>query len=297
MTLSIAHLGPIGTYAEQAALAYAQWWSGQTLQAAPQLIPFSSIAQTLHAVAEERVDIAIAPVENSIEGSVTMTLDTLWRVDNLKIRQAIALPIDHVLVAQSEDLSAIAHIYSHPQALGQCQRWLQQNLPDAELIPTNSTTEALKYIGGRAAAISSERAAQLYDFPILARSIQDYPDNTTRFLVVSRPDASVIIPTVRELPVYTSLAFSLVRNSPGALVKPLQIFAERHINLSRIESRPSKRSPGDYVFFVDAEVGLDTKPFEPVLRLLEDNTESLKVLGYYSILQITLPSNSIAQAV
>jgi prephenate dehydratase len=294
MPLSIAHLGPVGTYTEQAALAYAQWWSDQTRQALPQLLPFPSIAQTLYEVAEGRVDVAIAPVENSIEGSVTTTLDTLWQVDNLKIRQAIVLPITNVLVAQTETLDKIAQVYSHPQPLGQCRQWLHENLPNVELIPTNSTTEALKYVEGRAAAIASERAAQLYDLPIRARSIQDHPDNCTRFLVISRPDSSAVIPTVADVPVHTALAFSLLRNNPGALVKPLQIFAERQINLSRIESRPTKRSLGDYVFFVDAEVCLKTKPFESVIDLLKQNTESLKVLGYYSVLQISLDSNAIA---
>jgi prephenate dehydratase len=293
MTLSIAHLGPVGTYAEQAALAYAQWWSDRTRKTLPQLIPFPSIAQTLYEVAEGRVDVAIAPVENSIEGSVSATLDTLWQLDNLKIRQAIVLPITHVLVAQAETLEAITKVYSHPQALGQCQRWLHEHLPAAKLIPTNSTTEALKYVEDGVAAIASERAAHLYRLPILARSIQDHPDNCTRFLVISRPDSAAAIPTVTDAPIHTALAFSLLRNNPGALVKPLQIFAERHINLSRIESRPTKRSLGDYVFFVDAEVCLETKPFEPVLDLLKQNTESLKVLGYYSVLQISLPSNAI----
>lgn len=293
MTLSIAHLGPVGTYTEQAALAYAQWWSERTRQPLPQLLPFPSIAQTLYEVAEGRVDVAIAPVENSIEGSVTTTLDTLWQVDNLKIRQAIVLPITNVLVAQTETLEQIAKVYSHPQPLGQCRQWLHENLPNVELIPTNSTTEALKYVEGRVAAIASERAAQLYDLPVRARSIQDHPDNCTRFLVISQPDSSTVIPVVADVPVHTALAFSLLRNNPGALVKPLQIFAERQINLSRIESRPTKQSLGDYVFFVDAEVCLKTKPFESVIDLLKQNTESLKVLGYYSVLQISLPSNAI----
>jgi prephenate dehydratase len=294
MTLSIAHLGPAGTYAEQAALSYGQWWSDRTQKPLPQLIPFPSIAQTLYEVAEGRVDIAIAPVENSIEGSVTTTLDTLWQLDNLQIRQALVLPIAHVLVAQTEDLSKITKVYSHPQALGQCQSWLHRNLPNAKLIPTTSTTEGLKYVEGDAAAISSEPAAQLYNLPIQARSIQDHPDNCTRFLVISRPDSSMVTPTVADAPIHTALAFSLLRNNPGALVKPLQIFAERQINLSKIESRPSKRSLGDYVFFVDAEVSLETKPFEGVIDLLQQNTESLKVLGYYSVLQISLPANLIA---
>lgn len=292
MTLSIAHLGPVGTYTEQAALAYARWWADQTGQEVPELIPFPSIAQTLYEVSEGRVDIAIAPIENSIEGSVTTTLDTLWQEDNLKIRQAIVLPITNVLIARAATLETITKVYSHPQPLGQCRRWLHENLPNAKLIPTNSTTDALKYVEDGVAAIASERAAQLYDLPIYARSIQDHPDNCTRFLVVSRPDSSTIIPSV-ETPVHTAIAFSLLRNNPGALVKPLQIFAERHINLSRIESRPSKRSLGDYVFFVDAEVCLEINPFESVIDLLRQTTESLKVLGYYSMLQISLPSNLI----
>lgn len=288
MTFSIGYLGPVGTYSEQAALTYAEWWSAQTQQPLPQLLPFVSIAQTLYEVAEGRIDLAIAPVENSIEGSVTATLDTLWQAENLEIRQAFSLPIVHVLIAQTADLNAIHQVYSHPQPLGQCRDWLYQNLPDAELIPTHSTTEALKFVEGATAAIASERAAQIYNMPVRARSIQDHPDNSTRFLAISRPDSSVAIPAV-NLPVYTSIAFSLMQNSPGILVKLLQIFAERQINLSRIESRPSKRSVGDYIFFIDAEACLHATPHESVLALLQQNTERLKVLGHYCTLEI-LPS-------
>jgi prephenate dehydratase len=286
MTFTIAHLGPAGTYAEQAALTYAQWWSSQTQQSTPELCPFPSIAQTLHAVAEGQTDVAVVPVENSIEGSVTMTLDTLWQLETLQIRQALVLPIVHVLVTQS-DLDSIEVVYSHPQALGQCQQWLLSNLPHAQQVPTLSTTDALKYVGVvGAAAIASERAAYLYNLPILAQSIQDYADNCTRFLVVTQPQSSIKIPVMIEAPVYTSLAFSLPQNSPGALVAQLQEFAVRSINLSKIESRPTKRSLGEYVFFIDAEADLATEPMQSAVRLLSHTAERLKVLGTYSTVEI-----------
>jgi prephenate dehydratase len=286
MTFTIAHLGPAGTYAEQAALAYAQWWSIQTQQRVPELLSCPSIAQTLYAVAEEQTDVAVVPIENSIEGSVTMTLDTLWQLETLQIRQALVLPIVHVLVTQAE-LNAIQVVYSHPQALGQCQQWLRHNLPHAQQVPTLSTTDALKYVGVEgAAAIASERAAHLYNLPILAQSIQDYADNCTRFLVVTQPQSSIEIPAIAEAPICTSLAFSLPQNLPGALVAQLQAFAARNINLSKIESRPTKRSLGEYVFFIDAEAALATEPMQSAVCLLSRAAERLKVLGTYSTVQI-----------
>jgi prephenate dehydratase len=294
MTFTLAHLGPAGTYAEQAAQVYAQWWTTQTQQPLPQLVPLASIAQTLHEVAQGHVDIAVAPVENSIEGSVTTTLDALWQLDALQIRQALILPIVHVLISQATDLHSIETVYSHPQALGQCQQWLQQQLPHAQLVSTNSTTEALQYVQAQptVAAIASEQAARLYQLPAQARSIQDYAENCTRFLVVSRPDSIIPIPTLNEGQGYVSLAFSLLKNVPGALVTPLQIFAERHINLSRIESRPTKRSLGDYVFFADAETSLNSDAMQSALKLLEQYTERFKLLGAYRILQIPLATAS-----
>jgi prephenate dehydratase len=288
MTFTIAHLGPAGTYAEQAALTYAQWWSDQMQQVAPTLVSFPSIAQTLHAVDQGQTEVAVVPVENSIEGSVTTTLDTLWQLDTLQIRQALVLPIVHVLVAQSTALSTIQTVYSHPQALGQCQQWLHQNLPHAQLISTHSTTEALKYVevDPSVAAIASERAAHLYELPIFAKSIQDYADNCTRFLVVSQPQSAITIPDIADTPIYTSLAFSLPQNSPGALVTQLQIFAARNINLSRIESRPTKRSLGEYVFFIDAEAALEVETMQSAISLLSHDAERLKILGSYSTVQI-----------
>jgi len=288
MSLSIAHLGPSGTYAEQAAIAYTGWYTQLTQQSVPLLCPYPSIAQALQSTAWGDTQLSVSPVENSIEGSVSVTLDTLWQLDILQIQQALVLPIEHVLLAKGKNLQAIQAVYSHPQALGQCQEWLKQTLPQAILVPTNSTTEALDYVDeeGTMAAIASERAAQLYQLPIIQRSIQDHPDNCTRFWIVGQKDVLGTIKVPADNPIYTSLAFSLPANVPGALLQPLKIFNDRHINLSRIESRPSKRSLGEYVFFVDAEADLHTSFFQSALDELNFHTEVLKVFGSYPLLQI-----------
>jgi prephenate dehydratase len=128
MTVSIAHLGPPGTYAEQAALAYVNWVRQETGQEAI-LCPYPSIAQTVRAVDQGEVDLAVVPVENSIEGSVAVTLDTLWQLDKLQIQLALVLPIAHALLSHAQSLESIQTVYSHPQALAQCQGWLEQFLP------------------------------------------------------------------------------------------------------------------------------------------------------------------------
>lgn len=298
MALSIAYLGPAGTNAEAAASAYAKTLSPVAQTEAPILCPYPSIILSLKAVASEQVHIAVVPAENSIEGSVTVTLDTLWQLDTLKIRQALLLPIFHALISQASSLETIQTVFSHPQALSQCQKWLAEFLPQAELIPMSSTTEALQSLGGdpTAAAISSQRAAQLYHLPVLVSSIQDYPENCTRFWVLQQAastpasaNASVdtaVTQVASTENTYTSLAFSVPANTPGALVQPLQVFAKRQINLSRIESRPSKRLLGEYVFFIDLEAGLDQPTVQSALIELALYTEILKIFGSYTVLQI-----------
>lgn len=280
MTVSIAHLGPSGTNAEQAALAYLEWIQQEKGHVAI-LCPYSSIAKTLKAVASGQADIAVVPVENSIEGSVTVTLDLMWQLDMLQIQLALVLPIAHALIAQAPSLESIQVVYSHPQALAQCQVWLEQFLPQAQLIPTNSTTEALQHVekGTKVAAIASPRAAQLYNLPILADGISDYLDNSTRFWVVSREQCHLIGS-------HTSLAFSLPANVPGALLKPLQVFAQRGINLSRIESRPTKRSLGEYLYFIDLEGDTSSLSVRSALAELKFYIEVLKIFGSYNFMPL-----------
>ena len=304
----IAHLGPVGTNAETAAQAYVNWLSLETNSECT-LYPYSTISQALEASASGLVDCSIVPVENSIEGSVTVTLDTLWRLDTLRIKHALVLPISHALLSNAPSFNEIKKVYSHPQALAQCQLWLAEFIPGAELIPANSTTEALQYLEDSSiAAISSPRAAELYKLPMLASPINDYPDNYTRFWVLgsdaaklgnapashdssmtsaaTAEEANLLLDAAPHNCTHTSLAFSVPANMPGTLVKPLQVFASRGINLSRIESRPTKRSLGEYIFFMDVEADACSGLVRSALEELKNHTETLKIFGCYSVLSV-----------
>ncbi len=271
----IAHLGPTGTYAETAALAY-----GKSIHADFELIPYNTIAQAIEAVANHEVDLAVVPVENSIEGSVTMTLDALWRIDNLQIQQALVLSIEHQLISVAQNLDQIQTIYSHPQALNQCQEWLGKHLPQAQLIPANSTTEILPQLANlsNAAGISSPSAAAIYNLPILAADIGDRPENRTRFWVLGHQPAITGS--------HTSLAMTLSANVPGALLAVLAKFAGVQINLSRIESRPTKRSLGEYLFFMDLEADGHEPRVAKILTEVAASVEQVKLFGSYHITSI-----------
>jgi prephenate dehydratase len=273
---TIAHLGPIGTYAEAAALICAQWLESRHPQTY-QLKPYASIPLTIQAVAAGEVPLAIVPIENSVEGGVTMTLDSLWQLDQLQIHLALVLPIQHAFLSRAATIAQVQRIYSHPQALSQCLQWLTQNLPNVEIIPTNSTSEGLKYLDDPSCAtISSERAARSQAIPILARAINDYPDNCTRFILLSRQPA--------QGGSYTSLAFSLGANRPGGLMDVLRCFADRNINLNRIESRPTKRSMGEYLFFLDMVADIRDSLAEATIADLQTHTEQFKIFGSYDLM-------------
>jgi prephenate dehydratase len=283
MTVTIAYLGPEGTYSQLAALAYSLEFEKQWSQPV-QLQAFPSIPKAMQATATGLTNLTLVPVENSIEGGVTTTLDTLWRLSQLKIHHALVMPIRHGFLSYAKDLQKIDKVYSHPQALSQCQIWLEQQVPQATLVPTRSTTEALQHLSHNPsiAAISSEWAAQLYSLPILVHDINDHIDNCTKFWVLGRPD-SCYRP---HRGAYTSLAFTLPVNAPGALLKPLQVFADYAINLSRIESRPAKRALGDYLFFVDLEAGDHASAIDRAIQEMENCTESLMSFGSYDLLAI-----------
>lgn len=279
MTIKIAYLGPAGTYTENAALNYSHWLA-QKRQEETQLSPYPSISQTLHAVADRQCDLGVVPVENSIQGSVAITLDLVWELNSLKIQRALVLPIRHYLLSYGDNIDDITRVYSHPQALAQCQKWLEKHLPQAEPIAMNSTTEAIAQLRAHphTAAISSQRAAQLYDVPIVAENIQDYPDNATRFWVLG--------PNLESYGDQLSLGCSVPVNCPGALVELLQVFAQRKINLTRIESRPTKRSLGEYLFFLDLAGDLRSLEMQAAIGELKHHTEVLKIFGNYHILSL-----------
>ncbi len=278
MKISIAHLGPKGTYSETAALAYKNWLIRHQQQEA-NLLPQPSIARAINSVVQKKTDYAVVPVENSIEGSVVITLDMLWEHTDLGILRAFTIPIRHSLLSCCTSLETINQVYSHPQGLGQCQKWLENNLPQVQLMPANSTTEALKLLKDNPtiAAIASARAGEIYQIPILRSGINDRPDNCTRFLVIGS--------STKGYGDYLSLAFSLPKNIPGALVKSLQIFASRNLNLSKIESRPTKRSLGEYIFFMDVEGRLEDGTIQDAIAELEQYTEILKIFGNYDLIE------------
>ncbi|ESA35391.1 prephenate dehydratase [Leptolyngbya sp. Heron Island J] len=276
---SIAHLGPPGSYSELAANNYAHWLKTHN-NTVSTLKPYDTIAKAIQAAATGETDVAVVPIENSIGGSVRDTLDMLWELDNLKIQNNLVIPIHHALLSEAPSLNKIQTVYSHPQALTQCQKWLATNLPDATQVATSSTTEALPKLSQdkAAAAISPLWAAQLYNIPTLADPINDNPDNSTRFWVLSQQ--------LSNRGSHTSLAFRLPDNAPGALLKPLQLFATQGINMSRIESRPTKLALGDYRFFIDIEASLDDSNTQATLHLLRNCTKSLKIFGSYEQIQV-----------
>ena len=278
MKLSLAYLGPTGTNSETAALAYSDWLS-RTQQSTATLCPYPTIARAMQSVVKGEINQAVVPVENSIEGSVTVVLDGLWQ-STLYVHRELTIPITHGLLSYAQSLEQLKTIYSHPQGLAQCQKWLETYLPQVQLIPTKSTTEGIKYLKDdlTAAAVSAPRAAQLYQVPLLESDIKDRPDNCTRFWIISSD--------VSDSGSHLSLAFSLPQNAPGALVKALEIFARREINLSKIESRPTKRYLGEYIFFIDLEGNSHDSEICAALSELSDCTEALKIFGNYKLLDI-----------
>ena len=241
MLTSMAFLGPAGTYGEQACRRLAALCGAPEAERCPQ----ATIRAVVMALLEQRVDAAVVPVENSVEGGVTSCSDLLWQSGlqgdgALAIEHALILPIRHALLADGS-LEQITEVLSHPQALAQCSGWLQQNLPQALQLPTSSTAEAARLVRGSRfrAAVASRQAGQEQGVAELAYPINDQPGNCTRFLLLRRGPQPQQAHASR-----TSLAFSLHANAPGALLQALEIFAARGLNMSRIESRPSKRNWG-----------------------------------------------------
>ena len=269
MARTIGFLGPLGTYSEEAALLYDN--------TADRLYP--TITGVGEAVAAGKIDEGVVPIENSLEGPVTFTLDLLIAQPTLFIRGEIDLPIEHYLLAKPGTVPAeIKVIYSHPQALGQCRQYLEKNYPQAEQMASLSTvlcvTDSFES-KVPAAAISPRRASELYDVDILDRGIQDVANNVTRFAVIGLSDHA---PTEDDK---TSMAFTLEKDSPGLLHRVLGEFADRNINLLKIESRPTKQLLGEYIFLLDCVGHREESPMKEALSALADPISMLRILGSY----------------
>ena len=272
MPTRIAFLGPAGTYGEQAAT---ELIALEQLEQ-PELVPCMGLRAVVERLASGDCDNAVVPVENSVEGGVTATLDALWSHRELCIRRALVLPIRHALVGQGP-LDKVTEVLSHPQALAQCSGWLASHLPQALQLPTTSTAEAARMVVGSRfrAAIASRRAGAEHALEELAYPVNDVAGNRTRFLLLQQGER-------RTRGDVASLAFSLHRNAPGALLDALACLAQLKLNMSRIESRPSKRALGEYVFFVDVDLsGEQPEILNDLIESLEPLCEKLAHFGAY----------------
>ena len=280
--VTVGFLGPAGTFTEEALRATLE---ETTPDGKPRkFIPYASTQETIEAVASGEVDCALVPIENSIEGSVSATVDMLaHEVDNLQIVREIRHPISHCLLARAGvTLEQVTKVISHPHANAQCRGWLRRNLPGREVEAANSTANAVEKVAKSEepwAAIGNRLAGVKYGCVVLAADIEDYEDNETRFIFLARQ---------RERqdwfePYKTSVVCEIIKDQPGALLLILQEFAFRHINLTKIESRPSKRRLGDYIFLVDMEGKVDDPAVADALRCLNCKLPRLTVLGSYPV--------------
>ena len=242
-------------------------------------LPFSSIPAAVAAVDSGQADEAVVPIENSLEGSVTQTLDLLIHESTLFIRDELVLPIRHMLLAvEGAKLEDIRVVYSHPQALAQCRMFLSRSLRDVEEVASMSTAAAVEEMlarGEGAAAIASERASTLYGAKVLAERIEDNANNLTRFVALAPTDHS---PTGVDK---TSICFSFDEDAPGVLHSTLGEFSTRGINLTKIESRPTKESLGRYIFLVDLEGHREDAIVEEALDGAKSQVSMFKIFGSY----------------
>jgi chorismate mutase/prephenate dehydratase len=264
--LTIAYLGPEGTFTQAAALKQ----FGHSVHT----LALDGIDDVFREVEAGAADYGVVPVENSTEGVVRHTLD-LFQTSRLQICGEVQLRIHHHLLVKDAEL-AIARVLAHQQALAQCRAWLEANLPHAEHVAVASNAEAARRasLEPGAAAIAGETAAELYGLVTRARNIEDEPDNTTRFLVIGK---QLALPSGNDL---TSLLISVV-NRPGMLYTMLEHIARNGVSMTRIESRPSRKGVWDYVFFIDVEGHRDEPPVATALAALEKEGFAVRVLGSY----------------
>lgn len=266
-SMTIAYLGPAATFTHQAAIQK----FGASLRYSDQ----KTIADIFTEVSKNRADYGVVPVENSTEGVVTHTLD-MFVDSNLQIVAQIVLPIQYCL-AGGADFSQAEVLYAHPQAFAQCRSWVQRNLPKAEIIESSSNARAAEQAGrggNSAVAITGLLAAEKYNLKILERNIQDFTENATRFLVLGRQCGPA---TGRDR---TSIMFSIA-DQVGALYGALAAFRRHKLNMTKIESRPSKRKAWEYFFFVDCDGHMTDKKVAKALGHLEEVCNFVKVLGSY----------------
>jgi prephenate dehydratase len=284
--MKVGYLGPEGTFSEEASKVYAKKIKGKKVE----MMPYTTIHDLLFAADRGQVAEAMVPIENSIEGTIGVVTDMLVKDVNLKIKQEMVLPVYHYLLAQKGvKLSEITDVISHPQPIDQCREFLRKKLPKARMHLSYSTAEAARQVasslgerilahgqvkGPVFAAIGTAASAKLYGLQIVASKI-NARENSTRFVVLAKADAK------RSGTDKTSIVFSIIKDKPGGLHDILKEFADRNVNLTKIESRPSKKSLGDYFFFLDCEGHHKDRKIAEVLSAVKRRSSFYKLLGSY----------------
>lgn len=265
---AVAYLGPEGTFTHLAGLEYL----GRSMD----FTPCPTLHDVFLTVASRKADLGVIPLENSLQGSVGQSLD-LFLQYNVYIHAELFSRISHALLATNADLASVRTVYSHPQALAQCSGWLRTNVPQAVVVPTESTAAAAAQAereGDGFAAIGHPRLVERYGLKAVALDIQDLPDNWTRFLVIGPT------PTVGSSRDKTSLLFT-TPDRPGALAAILNLLADQGLNLTKLESRPLKGEKWKYVFFMDVECDLSQEQYENTMNNLTSLCHTMRVLGSY----------------
>src|SRR5271155_1283151 len=267
--LKVAFLGPEGTFTQAAVLKH----FGSSVRA----LPLPAIDEVFHEVEGGIADFGVVPIENSSEGTVNHTLD-MFLTSGLKICGEVELRINHYLMGRMSRLEAVKRVCAHPQALAQCRGWLDDQLPEVPRIAVSSNAEGARRARDErgTAAIAGRAAAEIYGLSVLANDIEDRPDNTTRFLVIGRKlfNASGADRT-------TLLVSTSGTDDAGALFRLLEPFAQHRVNMTRIESRPSRKRKWDYVFFIDVEGHVSDAPVAEALTAMQMRASLFKVLGSY----------------
>jgi prephenate dehydratase len=274
--LRIGFLGPPGTFSEEALLS-------DPALATAEVYALPSFPEVLTAVEDGRTDLGFLAIENSIEGTVNANLDALiFERDLLIVREVVLTVQQNLLVPPGTRLADVKRVISFPHATAQCRRWLQANLPGFEEVAAASTAEGVRVVGEEkpagTAAIGTQLAATLYGLDVVARDIEDHDDNATRFVVVAGPDHGIPAPTGHDK---TSIVCFQFENRPGSLHAILGQFSARNLNLTKLESRPTKRGLGDYCFIIDLDGHIDDEVVADCLRDLHATLPSVKFLGSY----------------
>ncbi len=273
----VAFLGPEGTFTEEALLA-----NLPDERLTP--FPYPSIRDVMTAVRDGEAPLGVVPIENSIEGSVALTLDALaWDFTDLVITREVVHPIRHQLVARGpRDLASVTKVVSHPHAYAQCRGFVREHLPGVEYEAANSTAEAVRMVSRVDrpwVAIGNRLAAEMYECVVLRDDIEDFPDNRTRFVYLSQTPAAQDL----SAPYKTSLVCGIDQDEPGSLLLILSEFAYRHVNLTKVESRPSKQALGHYIFFIDMEGRTGDARLGQAVKCLACKLPWLRVLGSYPV--------------